>query len=308
MFQTDKALLPAHRKRFNLNRNKKKIMKTRISLASLLIFSCCVLACHKENSNEDKQNYQDTTLLNYPFATGYCNGTFLGIIITDTSYFAPNIDDALPSSILLDMPAAGNQGSQSSCSSWAVVFGAGNYYNHIKNGLLYSDSTYLSPAYTYNQITKGNCTCTSILDNLYLLKTQGACTLKEMEYNPAECSLQPTSLQQSEAGKFKIKAWQKIDSHNLEFIKKSIYEKKPVLFSISTDAGFKQIRSPYIWKARTGSQGEPHAMTIVGYDDTKNSFRIMNSWSRSWADNGFAWIDYSFFLKNVLSDGYIISE
>ena len=284
-------------------------MKHYFSLS--LIFSFVLfsfLACNKENSNEDEQNHQDTTLINYPFATGYCNGTSLGISIIDASFFIPNDSDSLKSSLLLDMPTPGNQGSQSSCSAWATVFSAGNYYNHVKNGITYNDSSCLSPAYTYNQITKGNCTCTSILDNLYLLKTQGACTLKEMEYNSAECSIQPDSLQKSEAIRFKIQAWQKIDLHNLQFIKKAIYEKKPVLFAIVTDEGFNRLETPYIWKSKTGLAGQPHAMTIVGYDETKNSFRIMNSWSSAWADHGFAWIDYNFFLDNVLPDGYIISQ
>ncbi|MEZ4955452.1 MAG: C1 family peptidase [Saprospiraceae bacterium] len=42
---------------------------------------------------------------------------------------------------------------------------------------------------------------------------------------------------------------------------------------------------------RTNSGG--HAMTIVGYDDGKNAFRIVNSWGTNWGDNGFAWVDYS---------------
>jgi C1A family cysteine protease len=283
-------------------------MKNQLSLIILFSFAVFSLACHKEKSNENKQNYQDTSFSNYPFANGYCDGTSLGISIIDTGFFTPDLIDNLPSSVLLDMPAAGDQGDQNSCSAWAAVFSAGNYYNHIKNGIAYSDTSYLSPTYTYNQITKGTCTCTSILDNLYLLKTQGACTLREMTYDPANCSVQPDSLQKSEANNFKIGAWLKIDLQNLQFIKEAVYEKKPVLFAINTDDGFNRLDSPYIWKTRIGSLGQPHAMTITGYDESKKSFRIMNSWSKAWADNGFAWIDYNFFLDNVLSDGYIIAE
>jgi C1A family cysteine protease len=48
-------------------------------------------------------------------------------------------------------------------------------------------------------------------------------------------------------------------------------------------------------------------MVIMGYDDSKGSFRILNSWSTAWADKGEAWIDYGFFLNNVLADGYVFN-
>lgn len=89
-----------------------------------------------------------------------------------------------------------------------------------------------------------------------------------MAYNPADCSIQPNNLQKSEAVNFKIGAWLKINLHNLQFFKESIYEKKPVLFAINIDDGFKRLDSPYIWKTRVGSLGQPHAMTIIGYDES----------------------------------------
>jgi C1A family cysteine protease len=36
-------------------------------------------------------------------------------------------------------------------------------------------------------------------------------------------------------------------------------------------------------------------MVIVGYDDSKNAWRVMNSWGASWCENGYGWIDYNFF-------------
>ena len=72
------------------------------------------------------------------------------------------------------------------------------------------------------------------------------------------------------------------------------------------DGGFESLSAPYIWKARAGALGESHALIITGFDDSKNAFRIMNSWSTLWGDGGFAWIDYDFYLKNVNEGGYII--
>lgn len=213
-------------------------MRTKkVSLAVGLLL-LILLACHKEHSLEDvKQVKTDTLTSDYPFATGYCDGVTLGITITDTNNYLPDTSTRLPVSILLDMPTAGDQGSQGSCTAWATVYGIGSYYTHLKTGRPYNDTGNLSPKFTYNQITKGNCTCTSFPDNLYLLKTQGACSLTAMSYDPNECSKQPDSIQKNKAESYKISDWKKVDLHNLTLIKQAILEKKPVLFSINVDDG-----------------------------------------------------------------------
>jgi hypothetical protein len=40
-----------------------------------------------------------------------------------------------------------------------------------------------------------------------------------------------------------------------------------------------------------------HCMLIVGYDDAKSSFLIMNSWGSGWGLGGFAWFPYSYMLN-----------
>ena len=276
----------------------------------LLVFS----GCQKEYSNERYTQiftdtlHIDTLPANYPFATGYCSegSSSLGISIIDTANFVSFDTSSLPDSIQLDMPVPGNQGSQGSCTSWAVVYGAGNYYQHITSQKPYSDTGNLNPKFIYNQISKGKCGCTSFLDNLYLLKTQGACSLNALAYTPGECSIQPDNWQRLLAENNKIKGWEKVDLHNLTLIKRAIEEKKPVLFAIQVDQGFNKLDSPYIWKQRNGELKDGHAMIISGYDDQRNAFRIMNSWGTLWGDKGFAWIDYQFFLQNVMEGGYVV--
>jgi C1A family cysteine protease len=239
-------------------------------------------------------------------ASGYCGGVNLGIAIPDTSYYRATSTDTLAPALLLEMPAAGNQGSQGSCAAWATVYGAGSFHVHLTTGRPYSDTGNLSPRFIYNQITKGNCNCTSVLDNLYLLKNQGACSLNTMPYDPNDCSVQPDSLQRYQAENFKIDGWQRIDVHNLTLLKRAVNDNKPIIFSIATDEGFKKLKEPFIWKLKSGAAAEAHSMLISGYDDEKNAFRVMNSWGRKWADQGFAWIDYNFFLANVLDGAHVI--
>jgi len=36
-----------------------------------------------------------------------------------------------------------------------------------------------------------------------------------------------------------------------------------------------------------------HFVALVGYDDTKNRFKFVNSWGDQWGENGFGYVDYS---------------
>ena len=268
-----------------------------------------ITSCHKDHSLEGANfNKVDSLSINYPFAKGFCSlgGAFLGISIIDTVYFRDSLPSLLPDSLLLDMPEAGDQGRQGSCTAWATIYAAGTYTYHNKTAKNYSDTGNLSPAYTYNQITKGNCICTSFLDHLYLLKTQGASVLRSMPYDPSECIKQPDSLQTENAMNYKISGWEKVNLHNIELIKRAINKKRPVLFAITPDEGFNHLQYPYVWNKHLGTSNDSHALVITGYSNSRNAFRIMNSWGNRWADNGFAWIDYSFFLENVIEGGYII--
>lgn len=264
-------------------------------------------SCHKDYSSEGKPFVLiDSLPDSYPFATGFCDGVVLGIDIPDTNYYIPETSAPLPETVSLNMPIPGDQQRKGSCTAWSVVYAAGSYCMHMKLNKPYSDTGNLSPDFTYNQITKGNCICTSILDNLYLLKTQGAASLNSMPYDPFVCSKQPDSSQRNNAANFKINDWRKLNSNNINYIKRAIAERHPIIFAINLDDGFYRLKSPFLWKERNGSLGGGHVMTIVGYDNSLNAFRVMNSWSPVWADNGFAWIDYDFFLKNAFESRYIV--
>jgi C1A family cysteine protease len=187
------------------------------------------------------------------------------------------------------------------------VYAAGSYYFHISNDKPYADSTLLSPKYTYNQITKGTCNCTSITDHLYLLQTQGACSLKDMPYDANECAKQPDSAQRSKAAQFKIKNWNTVDMSNITLVKQQLLHKMSVIFSTWPDNAFFRPVPPYLLTKRTGDSKEGHALVVCGYNDAKKAFRVMNSWSDHWADKGFVWIDYTFFVKNLKDPlGYVI--
>jgi hypothetical protein len=87
----------------------------------------------------------------------------------------------------------------------------------------------------------------------------------------------------------------RITKNELITIKKSVAEKKPVIFSTKCLSSFFNVGKDGIWKINaTDSSAGNHAICIVGYDDNKSggAFEVMNSWGTDWGNNGFFWLTY----------------
>jgi cathepsin L len=56
-----------------------------------------------------------------------------------------------------------------------------------------------------------------------------------------------------------------------------------------------QIYTGGVFEDMPGDAGKPvnHAVTIVGWDDTMQAWRIKGTWGTGWGDSGFGWIKYT---------------
>lgn len=45
-----------------------------------------------------------------------------------------------------------------------------------------------------------------------------------------------------------------------------------------------------------------HAVMIVGYDDSRQAFKIRNSWGYGWGAGGYGWIPYEYFETGLATD------
>lgn len=193
------------------------------------------------------------------------------------------------------MPPVGSQGSQSSCVAWATSYGLRGYYENRRTGS--ADAPTFSPAFVYNQIKGRSSGCnvgTSISDALNLMKRVGTVPMEEFPYDPSSCSRLPGPDLASEARPFRISDWKRVDITRLDDIKGQIFAGNPVVFGMLVNQAFHRLRGDAVFRD-TGRDGGGHAMVLVGYDDRKNAFKLFNSWSRSWGNQGFGWVDYETF-------------
>lgn len=221
-------------------------------------------------------------------------------VAKNTVINTPPPTPTLPSSLSLTAPPVGNQGNEFTCTPFAAVYGARSIEQFYRsNASSYSQSTNIfSVEYVYDQTKAGSCSGgTSITSCLDLMYGKGVCTNATMPYSDINgCDVIPTSAQNAEAANYKIANYSKIINTDITSIKTMLYYKHPVIASLNVDNNFVSAGPGFIWSALTASSGTaPHCITIVGYDDSKNAYKILNSWGTSWGDAGFSWIDYSFF-------------
>jgi len=214
----------------------------------------------------------------------------------------------LPQSVDLStkMPPPGNQGAQNSCIGWSIAYGMKSYQEktarnwELVNGNEIAKQHVFSPAYIYNQINGGQDNGAVFQDAFNLLQTKGVASLSTDPYNDADFLSKPNSDANAEANNFKI-AWAKlIDPQDINGIKSYLAKGYPVVIAVSFDEAFQDPKGPStVTDMKIDAKAMGHAMLVVGYDEGKKCFRIMNSWGTEWRDGGFCWFTYDVFKKCV---------
>jgi hypothetical protein len=207
------------------------------------------------------------------------------------------------------MPPPNDQGSQSSCVGWAVAYGARSYYQGLDTSELRDPKLSFSPAYIYNQIRgdKNSCEEGSYINQaLDLMKNQGVATLADFSYSKSNCSKLPDPEVKNSAKKNNIKDWSYIWPGDLGSVKSELYKGNPVIVAMNVDKSFVDIRGNTVYANKQIGSRSGHAMVIIGYDDTRKAFHLLNSWGTDWGNGGYGWVDYE--TMRLHGKGYFVME
>jgi hypothetical protein len=221
----------------------------------------------------------------------------------------PFSGESLPAVVDLSptLPPIGDQGSQNSCVGWSVGYGLKAYQERIET----NETILFSPSYIYNQLNNGQDGGINIIDAMNLVSQQGAGLWGDMPYSDKDFTRKPTTSAIEKASKYKIDFWRQVNVLDIKEVKAQVSAGYPVVIGTIVDEGFinggTRAKETYVWAKASGRQKGNHAMLIIGYNDSKKAFKAMNSWGTKWGDNGFAWIDYSYF-PNVVKEGYVAKD
>lgn len=190
------------------------------------------------------------------------------------------------------LPIIGDQGSQFSCTAWAVGYTAATATLR-STGV--SVSSPISPSDLFaklrNRYTPEACTQGSTLSfAMDVMVIDGVTTLDIAPYFDSQCGI-PSN------GKIILMdGFSSVSATDTASIRGAIQSGTPVAFGINVNSAFQGLNSTFnIW-APDGTGGG-HALAIIGYDDSKQLFKVMNSWSESWGQKGYFYISYANFAK-----------
>ncbi len=207
-------------------------------------------------------------------------------------------------------PVPGNQGRESSCVGWAVAYALKSYQEAVERKWRPdSPQRQFSPAYIYNQIRKSpDCQGgTSFVEALNLIRKEGVAPLSDFPYIDGQCAAQPDAAIRQRARVFAISDWRRVNVQDETEVKNHLAAGFPVLAGIVTDRPFFNFRGGGVYKNFSGQGSGGHAVVVVGYDDGRQAFRLINSWGRQWGDGGFGWISYAVF-REIVREGYVVQD
>jgi hypothetical protein len=220
------------------------------------------------------------------------------------------------------------QGAQGSCTSFAVAF-AISIQRNIDNWLLKRKRTLTqySPSFIFN-IAKSKyrdpfkTRCDegiSYIDAYLAVKENGLATIQKCPYKKTSdgCwdSYYPTQAAFADAKNMQIGNFQR------PFIRKDVFKTllvdtpfNPICIGVYLSSEYDNACDEKERKGRWINPGQSngtrmHAMLIVGFDDTKNAFKVLDWRGKDYSDNGVIWMDYEL-IKNrdVVFDAYIVSH
>lgn len=229
--------------------------------------------------------------------------------------YEPFAGRALPPVVDLSgrFPPPGDQGAQQSCVGWAVAYAMKSYHEAVErnwtltgaDGRLNANRVF-SPSFVYNQINYGVDRGSNFGDAFRVLITQGAAPLSVMPYT-ATPFVPPPQAAMAAADDFRIDTFRTVDLRNRNELKAQLNAGFPIIFAAFVDQLFHEWRGASTVNRFGGPRLGRHAMVVVGYDDHRGAYRIINSWGRQWGDGGFAWVSYDQF-EAMGTEAYIVFD
>jgi hypothetical protein len=201
------------------------------------------------------------------------------------------------------MPEVGNQKHSESCSAWATAYAARSYYTSAvekRNVRRYDNIP--SPNYVYHLSRAGGCDAGSTVGRAAEVLSKGALSLADYPFTDV-CTPPPSPEQVARAHDFLVRGISRVDIARPDDVKGQLARANPVMISFKVGTAFMKHRGAGTFTeaappAEDKAQGW-HAMTLVGYDERRQAFRLINSWGKSWGDRGYAWIGYDLLRTRI---------
>jgi len=212
-------------------------------------------------------------------------------------------------------PNVYDQETIGSCTANAIC---GAYeYDYLKSNRKINKLAIFSPSRLflyYNEREMENTTKTDsgaeIRDGIKSINKVGLCSEKEWPYDIKNFDVKPNNKCYKDAKKHESVVYGSV-KQTLEQLKSCLSSGYPFVFGFVVYESFESDEM-----AKTGIMTMPtkddkklggHAVMAVGYNNSKKTFIIRNSWGKNWGDNGYFYMPYEYMLNSDLcSDFWMI--
>lgn len=136
----------------------------------------------------------------------------------------------------------------------------------------------------------------------------GAVSETEWPYDVSKFTTKPADNLYKDAVQDMVHIYAGLDNTKGHDLKQCLADGYPFVFGFSVYASFE---SDIV--VRTGVVPIPqftepcfggHAVCCVGYDDTRKTFTVLNSWGKDWGDHGYFHIPYAYITNPYLADDF----
>ncbi|RYG97854.1 MAG: hypothetical protein EON57_13255, partial [Alphaproteobacteria bacterium] len=196
-------------------------------------------------------------------------------------------------------------GLQGSCTAWSTGYAARAYYAAaVEARHITLPQSIPSPAFIYNQIVADPADCgsgSSITLALEVLKQYGTMSLADYPYDQDNCAY-PSDDELARGNDFRIQDYQTVDFTRLDQVKGELADGNPVIIRVVPDETFDTLwdKPKAVWHSPPLPEDSfGHAITLVGYNEAKQTFKFINSWGPDWSDGGYGRMDYQTFLNRT---------
>ncbi len=206
------------------------------------------------------------------------------------------------------MPAVGDQGQLGSCGAWAVAYAARSYYTETQESRdIHKPSNLPSPNYVYHLSRPGNCPDGTNVDRVVAVLKQGSLSLADFPYTDACVAPAPAS-EVARAHDFRVRGYSQVNVGRPDDIRSQLARGNPVIIRFFVSTASQKLRNATTFTEPAPPTGDKltgwHFITLVGYDEHRQAFRLINSWSARWGDHGYAWLSYDLLKTTRISAAY----
>src|SRR5262249_34700621 len=189
-------------------------------------------------------------------------------------------------------PLPKDQQPQQACTAFATAYAFQTYLWRKKNGWKNQDTDHIfSPAYIFSEISNERSQPIKVEAALINLVGGGCCTWNTMKFDPAKFEKKIPPKAKKEAERYKmIQHWDPGDIGDVAAVRNYLAAQKPLVIVAFVDVADgkwpknnKGVTDHYLTdppkpKQAGQERANAHTMVVVGYDEVKKAFEVMNSW------------------------------